>query len=81
MFILLIPKFPALPPVPSSELTVPLSILVPFSVLLVLVISVSVPAVMFRRRKEKVETIQDYASTAIEILAGARNPLYTGKLQ
>ena len=75
MLLLLIPQFPALPPVPSSELTVALSILVPFSVLLVLVISVTVPAVMFRRRKDKVETIQDYASTAIEILAGARNPL------
>ena len=37
----------------------------PFSVLLILVI---IPAVIFKRKKRKVETIQDYASTAIELL-------------
>ena len=30
----------------------------------------SVPAIIFKRRKKKVETIQDYASTAIELLTG-----------
>ena len=41
------------------ELTIALSVLVPFSVLLILVISVSVPAAILKRRK-KVETNQDY---------------------
>ena len=52
----------ALPAVATPpELTIALSVLVPFSVLLILVISVSVPAAILKRRK-KVETNQDYTT-------------------
>jgi len=50
-------QFPALPPLPSSsampssELLIALFVLVPFSVLLILVISVAVPAAILKRRK------------------------------
>ena len=64
---------PAAAIVPSSNLTIALSVLVPFSGLLVLAIIVCVPVVIFKKRR-KVETIQDYASTAIELRTRG-NPL------
>ena len=57
--------FPAVAPAPliSLELTVALSVLVPCSVILVLFLSVFVPAVTLKRRKKTVEEKnQDYAT-------------------
>jgi len=50
-----------------SGLTTLLAVLVFLSVILALSISVSVAIIIFMKRK-KAETIQDYTSTAIELL-------------
>lgn len=53
----------------SSGLTTLLAVLVLFSVILALSISVSVAIIILNfKKKKKVETIQDYSSTAIELL-------------
>lgn len=52
----------------SSGLTTLLAVLVLFSVILALSISVSVAIIILNFKKKKVETIQDYSSTAIELL-------------
>lgn len=51
-----------------SGLTTLLAVLVFLSVILALSISVSVAIIIFMKRKKKAETIQDYTSTAIELL-------------
>ena len=73
MITALLSLLPAAAVVPTSDLTIALSVLVPFSCLLVLAIIVYVPVVIFKRRR-KVDTIQDYASTAIELLTRG-NPI------
>jgi len=72
-------QFPALlvvpssPAVPSSDLTIALSVLVPFTVLLILVISVSVPVLIFKRRKSRSEAYPSRHATRIDV---ASQPLY-----
>ena len=63
---------PAAAVVPSSDLTIALSVLVPFSGLLVLAIFVYVSVVIFKRRR-KVDALQDDGNNTVLLTRG--NPL------
>ena len=72
MITALLSLLPAAAVVPSSDLTIALSVLAPFSGLLVLAIFVYVSVVIFKRRR-KVDALQDDGSTTELLTRG--NPL------